>query len=304
MVWIGVSVLLSVILLILFLYLKGIKRQLRELIVELQKTERQDYNRQLTVTLFDRDVTELAVQMNRNLDYQKQLKLQAEQSERTLRQSTSDIAHDLRTPLTVLRGNLQMMEREGGLSEENRKRLQICQGRAAGLGEMVDDFFEMSVLESENIELALEKVNVTKVLTEFIVAHEMLIREKELEPEIRLPEKTILIRADEKLLLRMLENLLGNVMKYAGDSFELRLEEEETGKCKIVFANHVEREQAAVLDTAQLFRRTYRGNPARSGGGAGLGLYIVKLLAEKQGAAVEAVKTEETLSIIVIFEMI
>lgn len=169
---------------------------------------------------------------------------------------------------------------------------------------MVDDFFEMSVLESENIELALENVNVTKVLTEFIVAHEMLIREKELEPEIRLPEKTILIRADEKLLLRMLENLLGNVMKYAGDSFELRLEEEETGKCKIVFANHVEREQAAVLDTAQLFRRTYRGNPARSGGGAGLGLYIVKLLAEKQGATVEAVKTEETLSIIVIFEMI
>ena len=239
MVWIGVSVLLSVILLILFLYLNGIKRQLRELTVELQKTERQDYNRQLTVTLFDRDVTELAVQMNRNLDYQKQLKLQAEQSERTLRQSTSDIAHDLRTPLTVLRGNLQMMEREGGLSEENRKRLQICQGRAAGLGEMVDDFFEMSVLESENIELALENVNVTKVLTEFIVAHEMLIREKELEPEIRLPEKTILIRADEKLLLRMLENLLGNVMKYAGDSFELRLEEEETGKCKIVFANHV-----------------------------------------------------------------
>ena len=304
MVWIGVSVLLSVILLILFLYLNGIKRQLRELTVELQKTERQDYNRQLTVTLFDRDVTELAVQMNRNLDYQKQLKLQAEQSERTLRQSTSDIAHDLRTPLTVLRGNLQMMEREGGLSEENRKRLQICQGRAAGLGEMVDDFFEMSVLESENIELALENVNVTKVLTEFIVAHEMLIREKELEPEIRLPEKTILIHADEKLLLRMLENLLGNVMKYAGDSFELRLEEEETGKCKIVFANHVEREQAAVLDTAQLFRRTYRGNPARSGGGAGLGLYIVKLLAEKQGATVEAVKTEETLSIIVIFEMI
>ena len=116
MVWIGVSVLLSVILLILFLYLNGIKRQLRELTVELQKTERQDYNRQLTVTLFDRDVTELAVQMNRNLDYQKQLKLQAEQSERTLRQSTSDIAHDLRTPLTVLRGNLHFMERDGGLS--------------------------------------------------------------------------------------------------------------------------------------------------------------------------------------------
>ena len=59
-----------------------------------------------------------------------------------------------------------------------------------------------------------------------------------------------------------------------------------------------------MLDTAQLFRRTYRGNPARSGGGAGLGLYIVKLLAEKQGATVEAVKTEETLSIMVIFEMI
>ena len=125
MVWIGVSVLLSVILLMLFLYLKGIKRQLRELTVELQKTERQDYNRQLTVTLFDRDVTELAVQMNRNLDYQKQLKLQAEQSERTLRQSTSDIAHDLRTPLTVLRGNLQMMEREGGRSDVKQRRRQI-----------------------------------------------------------------------------------------------------------------------------------------------------------------------------------
>lgn len=278
-----------------------IKRELKNIKRELARTEDLDYNRQITVTLFDKDISALAVQINHNLDYQKQLKGKSQQSERLLRQSVSDIAHDLRTPLTVIGGNLQMLEREDSITGKTRERLDICQNKTKVLREMVDDFFEMSVLESGEREAVLDRVDITKLLMQFIVDHEAVIRSKGIIPDVRLPERSVVISADERLLLRMLENLLANVMKYAQNDFILDVKLRADNRCCIRFINELDREQAAGIDTDHIFDRTYRASRSRSGSGAGLGLYIVKLLAEKQGALAEAEKTDERLEIRLLF---
>ncbi len=283
---------------ILVVYIVLLKRQMKNMANEIKQTRDTSYNRQLQISLMDKDLEHLAVELNGNLDYQKHLKLAGEQKELLLRQSVSDIAHDLRTPLTVIKGNLQMIEQNDRLSEQDRKHLAICLDKANVLKNMVDDFFEMSVLESDSRQVELEKLDVTNLLAQFIVDHETLIRQNHFVPDIRLSEKSIYVLADEQMLLRMLSNLLNNVMKYAKNSFGIRMQQMEwKGKnvCQITFGNALCPE--VHLDVIHLFDRTYRGNRAREGSGAGLGLYIVKLLAQKQNAEVFAVQKDEDLII-------
>ena len=270
------------------------KKQLRNIKEELEATRDKSYNRQLQVDLFDRDLTDMTAELNRNLDYQKQLKVETEKAEKAIRQSVSDIAHDLRTPLTVVKGNLQMLRMEESLSEKGKQYVELCAQKADEIREMADDFFQLSLLESDLEAVELKRMDLTEALLQFLTAREALIRTNHMEPEVIFPQKSIFVLADEKLLDRMLGNLLNNVFRHAkGDRFLIRLEEKE--ETVITFANEVEAPESLHLES--LFERTYRGDKARSGNGAGLGLYIVKLLAGKQKATVSATVKENILEI-------
>lgn len=278
----------------LVVYIFRLKAGMRDIKNELILTRDKEYNRQLTVDLMDDNLSEMTAEMNRNLDYQKKLKEKSEAAELSLKQSVSDIAHDLRTPLTVISGNLQMLKKECELSPAAMEYIRASEDRCRALKVMADDFFELSVLESDYSAATLEKVSFTNELMQFIVDNEAVIRANNLEPEVVFPKKTVFIMADRVLLSRMLGNLLNNVIKYAKDSFSLVLSENKE-ECIVTFSNQIDGER--VIDTTQLFERTYRADKARSGSGAGLGLYIVKLLAEKQNAKVFAKVENNILSI-------
>lgn len=150
-------IVLFIVVLILLGLLMILKKNIRDVKKELKKTIDEDYNRQLRVTLLDKDVEALASEINSNLEYQKALKLETENSRRQLEQSISDIAHDLRTPLTVVKGNLQMLESED-LSPKGREYLGISRRKAESLKGMVDEFFELSVLESDSKPVEMERL--------------------------------------------------------------------------------------------------------------------------------------------------
>ena len=289
---------ISVVFLVIHIF--SLKREMRKMREELMLTKDTHYNRILRVSLIDKDLSALASQINENLDFQKQLKFQSERAERRLKESVSDIAHDLRTPLTVIKGNLKLIENNGEISERDMGYIRICSERCDTMKAMADDFFELSVLESDTTPIKLEKVNATNLLMEFVAENEAAIRERRLTPDIIFPEKSVFIAADEAMFVRILGNLLNNVVKYAQDSFIIKLEEIGEEKCGLTFANAVEKGRS--IDTERLFDRTYRADKARTGGGAGLGLYIVKLLAEKQGASVKAEMKDDMLYMSVIFE--
>ncbi|MBR4111401.1 MAG: GHKL domain-containing protein [Ruminiclostridium sp.] len=278
-------IVLLIICISLVLRLISIRRSMREIKNELILTRDEGYNRQLTVELSDSVLEEMATEMNRNLDYQKKLKEESVKAERTLKQSVSDIAHDLRTPLTVVKGNLQMIALEDGLSEKSRGYLAASSEKCSEMKRMADDFFELSLLESDSSPVKLSKVNITNLLMQFLADSEAVIRSKELVPDVVFPERTVFALADEDLVRRMLGNLLNNVLKYAVESFCITLSVSEN-ECGIVFSNAVKK--GTEIDAEKLFERTYRADKARSGNGAGLGLYIVKLLAQKQNGRVTA----------------
>lgn len=292
MLWI--ALLLAVICLALIIRLAMMKKQLRIIRRELDRTADADYDRLVTISLFDNDVTELAASINRSIDSRKKLKRDAEQAEESLRRSVSDIAHDLRTPLSVIKGDLQLILRED-MPLRCREYAEICLEKTERLKEMSDEFFELAVLESDRSPAELVQVNLTNLLMKFIAENEGVIRLSGLEPEITLPPKTVFVMADEQLVMRMLGNLLGNVLKYSRDSFAIELTEQGS----VTISNPVSDKS---LVPERLFDRTYRGDSARGGSGAGLGLYIVKLLAQKQGAEVGAEVKKGRLAVTVGFK--
>ncbi len=122
-------------------YLLSLKKQMRHMTDELKRSRQMSYNKQLGVQLFDKDLNELAKEINRNLDFQAECKKKARRQEETVKRAVSDIAHDLRTPLTVVKGNLQLMDREGTLGEKERGYLRICENKTDELKGMADAFF-------------------------------------------------------------------------------------------------------------------------------------------------------------------
>ena len=160
---------------------------------------------------------------------------------------------------------------------------------------MSDEFFELSVLESDSTPIKLKKLNLTNLIMKFFAENESLIRLSDLTPEIDLPAETVFVMADEQMVMRMLLNLLGNIIKYSKNHFTFKLS--ANGSLRI--SNPVDMD--IIPETDKLFERTYRGDSARSGNGAGLGLYIVKLLAQKQNAQVSAEISNGELAVTVDF---
>lgn len=274
---------------------------IKEITNELRKTRNPGYDRQLRVDLSDKNLNELAKEINDNLSFQKKIKLETERRSKILEQSVSDTCHDLRTPLTVIKGNLQLLENEVS-STEGKKYLQISNNKADALKVMVDEFFELSVLESDSKPVELEKIDVTAFLTDFIIENESIIRKKKINPEISFPDKAVNIRASGELLSRVFSNLISNIMKYAVDDFILKVypdpvtykneqpymlaSDAECNMYHIRLGNRVK--DPELIDIQHIFERSYRADKARTDGSAGLGLYIAKLLCEKQKADVKA----------------
>lgn len=278
----------------LLLYLILLKKEIRKIAGELKKNRQEAYNKQIRIQLLDRDLTTLTKECNYNLDYQTECKRRAQRQEEISKQAISDIAHDLRTPLTVVKGNLQLLRREGSLGEKECQYLQICEAKTEELKYMTDEFFELSMLESDTSKADMTTVNITSLLLDMVLEHESLIREHELTPDIEIPERTVLVQGNPQLLERIFGNLMGNILKYAQGAFTLRVNELEEA-CIVEFSNPIE--AADKLEPAHLFERSYMADASRTRPGTGLGLYIVKLLAEKQGAEVTARTTRRELII-------
>ncbi len=269
---------------VLIIYIAEMKKQLRIISSELDRTAAPTYNRLVNVSLFDRDINALAASVNRCIEHQKELKLKAELAEESLRQSVSDIAHDLRTPLSVIKGNLQLIGMGTELSDNYRNYLDVCIEKTDVLKNMSDDFFELALLESDGAAAEIAEINITNTLMKFVADNEGYIRMSHLDPDIVLPPKPVRALADETMLIRILSNLLSNTAKYSSGDMKMILSADPV--CTITFENTVS--GGNLPDTEHIFDRSYRAGRTNGRKSAGLGLYIVKLLAERMDGSVSA----------------
>lgn len=274
------------------------RREIRSMSRQLEDLSAGRSEKKISLTLVDARLNELATQINENMELQKQLRIDTRKSEQRLKDSIAGVSHDLRTPLTAIIGYIQMLERSG-LNGEQQEKATIILKKANAMRELVESFFELSVIESGQSELAEEAVNFTNIVSEAVVDFIPRFEAAELEPDVDLGNKSLYIAGDTTALGRIVQNLLSNALKYTAGRVKVALEERD-GEIILTVVNEVRPDTPP--DMERIFERFYTGDDCRNSGSAGLGLYIVKLLAEKMQGAVSASLENKMLSVYVVFQ--
>jgi signal transduction histidine kinase len=272
---------LSIIIVIIVVYHIFLQLQLRNINRQLKKRLIEHTRQPISLELMNKELSTLVVNINKCLKAEEQLRLEGIREEKRFKEMIANISHDLRTPVTAIKGYQQLMEK-GTLSEEQQQKLAIAQKYTNELGDLIEHFFEYSFLLNIDPKHNMERINLTDLVTEFLA--ESVVSFEDNNMAIQLNEtEPVYVLADREMTTRIIQNLIRNCLIHSSGDITVQV---MAKKCAIIsFKNPVKKE--AELDPKRLFDRFYTADKARSKS-TGLGLSIVKLLAEQMGGNASA----------------
>ena len=262
-----------------------LKKQIRNLTDQIDALVRGSSEKMLDIALIDRDLERLAGTLNQYYTKQRYTVACALQHEEHLKASIANISHDLRTPLTVITGHLQLLLASALTGEQNR-RVTAALHKAERMKELIRTFYDLTLLDSEQTVPKREQLNLSNLLIDFLTDHAPLFDSQNICPDILLPDSSVFIYSDRNMIERILQNLLTNAVCHSLGTVRIQLTQEADGKAVICFQNTVQ--NAADFDAGRMFDRFYTGDKSRHDESTGLGLAVVKTLAEKLDGQVSA----------------
>ncbi len=282
-----IELLLIVFLLLLILLFKYLqtKRQIRNLSKQVAELVNGKSGKMLDISLVDKDLEELAGILNRYNDKQRQSIASTLRRENYLKESIANISHDLRTPLTVILGHLQLLRKEA-LTDRQAQRVETIFHKAERMNELIQTFYDLSVLEAEQITPRREDFNLSNLLINLITENAPALEAKKISPDVDLPAHSVYLNSDYGMVERILQNLLTNAIRYS--SGDIKMSIKQTGENRAVFMIENPIDSKTEINPDRLFERFYTGDTSRHNGGTGVGLAVVKLLTDKLGGNVSA----------------
>ena len=269
---------------VLFVRILQYKRQMRIFAEKLNRRLKEEVDQSIHVEYFDKDILALANALNHYSDNIREKNLELERDRTRLKNVIAGISHDFRTPLTSAKGYLQLMKKSGNISGKDAEYLDIALSKTDYLRVLSDAFFEVSSADAKDDEIEIAEFDVTRLLTSLCLEQYEWIRESGIKVSFDIPETELMVKSNETMLGRIFSNFFSNARKYASTFLNVRLMETDRG---IIVEFENDAEQIEDVDVSLVFDAFYRG-ASRSKEGAGLGLYIVKSLADKLGHEVDA----------------
>jgi signal transduction histidine kinase len=203
-------------------------------------------------------------------------------SERMKAELITNVSHDLKTPLTSIITYVDLLKREGLASENGPRYLDVLDSKSQRLKTLTDDLFEAARAASGSIATNMERVDVGALLTQGLAELSDKVNESNLDFRVTIPPNKLYVRADGKLLWRVMENLLLNALKYSLPGSRVYVEvAAKEGLIHTTFKNVSA--SALNIEASELMERFKRGDESRHSEGSGLGLSIAKSLVDLQG---------------------
>lgn len=285
-------VLLSISVLILFLYIIFILKQLKSINKQLDKRLIENTRQPLNIELFNKTITNLSKNINRCLKLEEKRRLESINDQKQFKELISNISHDLRTPLTSIKGYQQLLEKTP-LDKHQVQLLKTAQKSTDELGLLIENFFEYSYLVTAKTEPNFKKININNLIVECVLSYIAILEEKNLNVNIK-ETPPVFVLGDKNMLIRIIENLLNNCAKHSLGDIDIKIEFLQNAK--ITFTNPINQDTNINVD--KLFHRFYTSDSTRNKS-TGLGLSIVEFLVKQMNGNVGAYlnKTDHTLSI-------
>lgn len=203
------------------------------------------------------------------------------------------LAHDLKTPLTSIVAYLSMLDSYQDMpAEERSKYTHIALEKSVRLGELIDEFFDITKFNLQEIELEKQELNLTMMLEQVADEFYGVFQKKGLHCELEV-EDGLVVKGDADKLARVFDNILRNAVSYCYPNTSIRISAKCVGQqIQICFANNGDKIPEQKLQ--MIFEKFYRLDEARRSktGGAGLGLAIAKKIVELHDGTIEAQSDE------------
>ncbi len=280
---------------------------------------------ELAVNSRQRVLLVLCQKMNQVLGAKDTSHFRYDKAEKQLKQSITNLAHDIRTPLTGASGYIQLA-RECQNSDKKDHYLEIASIRLIELEDMLEKLFLYTKLTNEEFvfpEESLKKIQVFPLLESCLLSFYSEFEEKGVSPEVSFSSEAFCILAEEDALKHIFMNLIQNALIHGTGGLTISQREivsyppnSAQYSCRntachpelssqkvsgIIFENPVQAD--CTLDPARIFDRFYKADPARGKSSSGLGLFIVQELMKKMGGDVKAEFHDHILRIILLFSI-
>ncbi len=268
------------------------KRNLRALTKEFEMLMTEEGNGELHLGSPSSDVEKFLEVFNAYLEKMRESQLAVQKKEQKLKDEITNISHDLRTPLTSMKGYLRLLE-EVNVTENPKEReeyLAITVKKTEQLQYLVEQLYEYTNLRDKVEALCLEKTELYGFFCNQILNYYHDFETKGIQ--VQLPnEQQCEVLADKQALERIFGNMIGNALKYGKDYWKIEIENTNS-TVKMIFQNPAN--GLTEEEVSHLFERFYMQEQSRTVGGSGLGLTIAKMLMESMGGDMTAkLETEE-----------
>ena len=260
--------------------------QLLEMARVLEETPPES-NLRLTVRMPGAAPRRLCRAVNARLEEGRQLRLETLRREQELKYTMASISHDIRTPLAGAMGYLELLE---GAPERQADYLRIVRKRLAELDGLLEELFLYTRLQSGSLPLECGELAALPPLWDALAEVYPQLEAAGIAPVLQFDREDMKVYASPEALGRVYRNLIANALRHGGGGLAVSGRDGE-----ICFSNVLA--PGSMPDTAHLFDRFYQSSPARTKGGAGLGLSIVRELMERMGGRASAQITGDTLEI-------
>ncbi len=204
--------------------------------------------------------------------------------ERQRRDFFAAVSHELKTPITILKGQLEGMIGNVGMYQDREKFLRHALNKTESMGNLVKEILAISKIEAQVSALKLSKANISEMLAACCQEYEALISEKGMRLRLNI-EEGLYSNIDVRLFKKAISNIIGNAIGHSPNGSIVQVNFNENGLQGVLTV-----ENSGVYidenDTVRLFEPFYRADKSRSRntGGSGLGLYIVKTILDMHHA--------------------
>lgn len=258
-------------------------KDIRYITEKMQEIIGNDSLERIQVFTSDREIRSLLITINELLDYNSENLIKYNKSKISMKKMLSNISHDLKTPLTVILGYTEMLQ----LKSKEKAMVDKIYDKATEVLNLINKFFDLAKLESGDKVIEINKVNICEVCRTTLLDFYDTLNNKGMEVFIDIPDGGLFVLGNEEAIIRILNNLISNAIRYGSEGMYLGLVVKD--KDTLVDIKVIDKGKG--IDERygeEVFERIFTLEDSRSKlyQGSGLGLTITKSLVEAQGGGI------------------
>lgn len=285
-----IYVILVIVIVLLVSYIAMQNAKLFKISNDINKITSGNFNQRIRLQNHSSAFSELMKSLNSLVDKFQKILIQNQKYEEDNKRMISNISHDLRTPLTSLLGYVEFIKDSKLSNDEKKEYIEIISSKGNDLKKLLEEFFQLSKIDSNDITLNIKKINISEIVRQNIILFMNDFQKLGIEPEVNMSDKDSYAMGDESAAGRIVRNLISNSLKYgsAGKFLGISVREDT----RSVFVDVCDKGKGIGKNNIEhIFDRLYTAEKSRSRKlqGSGLGLTIVKKLTEKQNGNITVI---------------